>query len=117
MNTWSIKVPCKTVLPGLTVRDSDGFGGGSDSDGFGRIPGPQIWNAATQIITDFLEVSLVWANRDLSSRPTQAKWISGSGQHFEWIRGGAGAGSDRRVGLICAGKLTPDINPKRNSNP
>ena len=22
----------------MTVRDSDGFGGGSDSDGFGRIP-------------------------------------------------------------------------------
>jgi len=24
--------------PGMAVRDSDGFGGGSDSDGFGRIP-------------------------------------------------------------------------------
>jgi len=26
--------PCS----GIAVRDSDGFGGGSDSDGFGRIP-------------------------------------------------------------------------------
>jgi hypothetical protein len=26
-------------MSGLPIRDSDGFGGGSDSDGFGRIPG------------------------------------------------------------------------------
>jgi hypothetical protein len=26
------------VEPGMAVRDSDGFGGGSDSAGFGRIP-------------------------------------------------------------------------------
>jgi len=33
---------------GMVVRDSDGFGVGSDSDGFGRIPGPQIWKSPTQ---------------------------------------------------------------------
>ena len=31
------------------VPDSDGFGGESDSDEFGRIPGPQIWKSPTQL--------------------------------------------------------------------
>jgi hypothetical protein len=44
-------------------------------------------------------------------------WISGSEQHFGWIRGGAGGESDRRVGLHPMSKMTPDINPKLNSNP
>ena len=34
---------------GLAFPDSDGFGGGSDSGGFGWIPGPRIWNQPTQI--------------------------------------------------------------------
>jgi len=46
------------------------------------------------------------------------KWISsGFEQHFGWIRGGAGGESDRRVGLNRMSKMTPDINPKLNSNP
>jgi hypothetical protein len=40
----------------------------------------------------------------------QPKLISGSEQHFGWIRGGAGGESDRRVGLNRMGKVTPDIN-------
>ena len=47
----------------------------------------------------------------------QPKWISGSEQHFGWIRGGAGGESDRRVGLNRMRKMTPGINPKLNSNP
>jgi len=43
--------------------------------------------------------------------------ISGSEQHFGWIRGGAGGESDRRVGINRMGKMTPDINPKLESNP
>jgi hypothetical protein len=30
------------------VPDSDGFGRDLDSDGFGRIPGPQVWKSPTQ---------------------------------------------------------------------
>ena len=47
----------------------------------------------------------------------QPKWLSGSQQHFGWIRGGAGGESDRRVGLNRMGKMTPDINPKPDRNP
>jgi len=47
----------------------------------------------------------------------QPKWISGSKQHFGWIRGGAGGESDRRVRLNRTSKMVPDINPKLNSNP
>jgi len=46
----------------------------------------------------------------------QPKWISGSEQHFGWIRGGAGGKLDRRVDLNRMSKMTPDINPKPNRN-
>jgi hypothetical protein len=47
----------------------------------------------------------------------QPKWISGSEQHFGWIRGWAGGESDRRVGRNRMSKMTPDINPTPDSNP
>ena len=34
------------------ILDSDGFGKGSDADGFGRIPGPQIWKSPSQVVND-----------------------------------------------------------------
>ena len=49
------------------IPDSDGVGRESDSDGFGRIPGPQIWNAATQQIGDYLRVG------SLNNVPTQVR--------------------------------------------
>ena len=47
----------------------------------------------------------------------QPNSISGSEQHFGWIRGGTRGESDRRVGLNRMSKTTPDINSKLNSNP
>ena len=36
------------IHPGLSFPDSDGFGRGSDSGGFRRIPGPRNWNPPIQ---------------------------------------------------------------------
>jgi len=36
------------MMPGLGIPDSDGFGRGSDSGGFGWIPGPRNPNAPTE---------------------------------------------------------------------
>ena len=55
---------CVGWQSGLPIRDSDGFGGGSDSDGFGRIPGG-VHSGDESTVTGILDyVGRFWATLD-----------------------------------------------------
>ena len=68
-------------MTGLTVRDSDGFGGGSDSDGFGRIPGgvhSRDESTVTSVLDDFGRIETIWAILGSGLNKWSSKWIPDS---------------------------------------
>jgi len=56
------------------IPDSDGFGRGSDSGGFRRIPGPQKWNQQTQLAP--YRLMYIWKAPEVRDR---WGWMSTSG--------------------------------------